>query len=371
MGNITGANSKLLAGISAWNATPTVNTNINFTSESLTFNVNRTDEGNLLAKKAALPADVTSMNTSGSVSTILRPSMIDWLMKAIMNKDGVQKDAPQAMSNPPYEHYMEYTLCNADVTGGPRHSTLELSRGGQMRKYEDVVLTNLTVTATAQDYVRADFDVTGGNETKITSMTGVAAVDEKSYKCTMARLYAGAPGTIGEDGVVTTASYGWITTCPNPNTVATDGRPLAFDVSETTVTIDPGMVETPALYCSGMFPSQPSIGQRAITINFTLPYSEDIETFYQNYYRDENAPQLSLDLVFTAPLISGGVPVQEAIDVIEITLPNVQINSYSGNVDGVDLINATIGGTAMSPRNGSGDSDNPIIVRHWESYNII
>lgn len=355
MGNITGANSKLQAGIAAWNTTPTVNTNINFTSESLTFNVNRTDEGNLLAKKAALPADVTSMNTSGSVSTILRPSMIDWLMKAIMNKGGVPGTNEDLSAS-----YTEYTLCEADVLGGPMHSVLELSRGGQMRKYEDVVLTNLTITATAQDYVRADFDVTGGRETKINSMSVVAAVDEKSYKCTMARLYA---GDVGETDLLPDV-IGAINTCPVPNEADEYGLPPAFDVSETTITIDPGMVETPALYCSGMFPSQPSIGQRAITVNFTLPYSEDIETFYQNYYRAENAPQLALDLVFTAPSTSS--PILE-VDAIEIILPYVQINSYSGNVDGVDLINATIGGTAMSPKTGT---DNPIIVRHYAGLPI-
>ena len=345
MANITGANSVLQAGISAWSGTPTVNTNINFTSESLTFNVNRTEEGNLLAKKAALPADVTSMNTSGSVSTILRPSMVDWVMQAITNAAGT------TTSGTGNETITEYKLSAADVAGGPKHSTLELSRGGQMRKYEDVVVTNLSLTATAQDYVKADIDITGGLETKINSLTSVAAVTEKSYKCTRARLYTGDAGD-------TTYTYDY-DACPAYSIV--DGLPKFFDVSETTLSIGTGIVETPALYCSGLLPAQPTIGQRDITVNFTIPYSADIEAFYQAYYRAENAPQLSLALMFSEQHLD------DEYNYLEIILPNVQINTYGGNVDSVDLINSSIGGNALSPLTGT---DDPIIIRHHQHVEV-
>lgn len=342
MANITGANSVLQAGISAWSGTPVVNTNVNFTSESLTFNVNRTEEGNLLAKKAALPADVTSMSTSGSVSTILRPSMVDWLLQAVTNAAGT------TTAGTGNETITEYKLSAADISGGPKHSTLELSRGGQMRKYEDVVITNLSLTATAQDYVKADFDITGGLESKITQLTSVSPVTEKSYKCTRARLYAGTAGD-------TTYEYDY-DACP-----ATGHGETYFDVSETTLSVDTGIVETPALYCSGLLPSQPTLGQRAITINFSIPYSAEIEQFYQDYYRAENAPLLSLALMFSEQHLD------DEYDYLEIILPNVQINTYGGNVDGTDLINSSIGGNALSPVSGT---DDPIIIRHHQHVEI-
>lgn len=346
MGNITGANSKLSAGISAWSATPTLNTNLNFTSESLTFNVNRTEEGNLIAKKAALPSDVTSESTSGSVSTILRPSMIDWLMKAVCNVAGVTS------SGEDNETITTYKLSAATVSGGPMHSTFELSRGGQMRKYEDIVVTNLSVTATAQDYVKADIDVTGGQESKIVAWsTDVPIVNEKSYKCTRARLYASTSGDITYD-----FDYD---ACPVKSVVS--GLPNYFDVAETTFAIDTGIVETPALYCSGLLPSQPTLGQRAITVNFTLPYSEDVDAFYQAYYANENAPQLSLALMFTEQ------HADDEYDYLEVIFPYVQINTYSGNVDGTGLINSSIGGNALSPISGD---DDPIIIKHHQHVTV-
>ena len=307
----TGIGSELQVGKqTAWGTPVTPDTKINMTSESVAATVEKGDEGNLLPKKTRDQADIIAINVDGSVSAILRPEFADWLFECAL---GVKTDNV-------------YTLA-APNTNLPV-STFVISRGGIVKTYPDVTITRLSLNCVAQDYVRVSFDVSGVNEIEAGG-TGAKTIQNlsftlPSYRCTSATLLYGAGGTA--EGSLT----------------------QSLCVEETNISIDNSTSEAPATYCDGFYNGRPVIGQRTVNVDFRIPYSDAVDAFRQDYLLDEEAPTVALKLVFTT---------KNTDENIEIYMPNVAINTASGNVDGQGIIESSIAGEALHL-----GSDEPITV---------
>ena len=287
----------------AWGTPATPDTLINMTSESINVTVEKGDEGNLLASKTANQRDLMSIKVGGSLSTVLRPEFADWLfgvaMGTVTGTSGAYK----------------YTLAapNSELPV----STLVLSRGGIVKTYPDVTIKSLKISAAAQDYVKVDLELAGVNE--------IAAGEEgaktiqtlsftlPSYRCTMASLLYGAGG----------ASSPTTTLC----------------VESCDITIDNGMEDSPATYCSGAYAGRPVMGLRNVTVDFSIPYSDAVDTFRKTYYLAEESPCIALKLIFTT---------SNEDENIEIYLPYVNITSAEGNVGGSGIIDSSFSGEALS-----------------------
>lgn len=301
---------------------------INMTSESLNVTVTKGDEGNLLASKTANQRDTTAISVEGGLSTVLRPEFTDWLFEAALGKAGVAHTYDESAGS------MEYILAdpNEDLPG----STLVVSRGGIIKKYTDLTVRSLTISAAAQDYVKADVDFIGVREDEATS----SAINEDSmsfslpsYRCTHARLLYGNAGN--ENMYV--ANNGW-NTCQLTGALDSEGK--ALDVESVNITIDNGIENSPATYCSGLYNGRPIKGLRSVTCEFNIPYSADLDTFKKTYYLAEDAPKVSLMLAF-----STNNPEHENITIL---LPNVSITSAGNNVGGTGIVDASFSGEALS-----------------------
>ena len=137
--NRVGTGSVCQAGLqSVWGTPVAPDTLLNMTGESIKTTVEKGDEGNLMASKTRNQADVMSIKVDGSVSVILRPEFVDWLLEAAM---GAKSDNVYTLAAP-----------NTELPV----STFLLSRGGIVKTYPDVTIKSIKIAAAAQDYVKVD-----------------------------------------------------------------------------------------------------------------------------------------------------------------------------------------------------------------------
>ncbi len=276
---------------------------INMTSESINTTVNKGDEGNLLASKTANQRDLLGITVDGSISTVLRPEFADFLFEVGMGNKSGESGA------------YSYTLANtgADLPV----STFVISRGGIVKTYPDVTIRSMSIQAAAQDYVKVDLDVVGTKEIAVGG-TGAQTIQNlsyvlPSYRCIAASLFYGAAGS--------------------------EPTSTKLCVESTTINIDNGIEDAPSTYCSGLYAGQPVKGQRTVTVDFSIPYSDAMDTFKETYYLAQSAPYVALKLEFTTT---------DEDEKIEIVLPNVCITDATNNVGGTGLIEASFSGQAIS-----------------------
>lgn len=300
-----GSGSVCQSGLqSAWGTPATPDTLINMTGETIKVTVTKGDEGNLLANKTRDQADVMSVKVDGGISTILRPEFADWVFEAVM---GGKSDNVYTLAEPNTELPL---------------STILLSRGGIAKTYPDVTIKSIKISAAAQDYVKVDIDIMGVKELSAGD-EGAKTVQSlsftlPSYRCTQATLKYAAGGT-SKTSITQTIC-----------------------VESCDITIDNGLEESPATYCSGLFSSRPVMGRRTVTVDFSIPYSDAMDTFRKTYYMDGSSPTVALLLRFTT---------SDADESIEIYIPNVSITSADGNVGGTGIIESSYSGEALSVGN--------------------
>lgn len=298
---------------------------VNMTSESIAVSVEKGDEGNLLASKTANQRDLMNISVEGSISTVLRPEFADWLFEVAL---GIKDENVYTLAAPQNDLPV---------------STIVLSRGGIVKTYPDMTVRSLSISAAAQDYVKADIDLVGVKELSA-GEAGAQTVRSlsyvlPSYRCTHARLVYGAAGTSLD-------ITNWDSCQIN-----------SFDIESCTITFDNGVENSPATYCSGLYSGRPIKGLRSVTCEFNIPYSDEMDNFKREYFLAESAPNVALMLAFTTA---------DTNENITIYLPHVNITSADNAVGGTGIIESSFSGEALSI-----GSDEPVevTVNHAASNN--
>ena len=302
------------------NSTVTDKTLINMTSEGINYTINKEAEGSLIGSKTEQSRDLMSYVVDGSVSTILKPEFADFILSQAFGIKTAGTD--------------EATYTLAESGASLPVSGIVIRRGSKetgdwnTKDYPDITISSITITAPAQQYVTCDINVMGSRElnSSFTAADGYKfnTIDDSlkftkgSYRCTSASL------VFADSGTEPTAGE----TC--------------FPVESTTITIDNGLSEAPTTYCDGFYKGQPTMGQRSVTVDFTIPYGIQAENFRKAYYTSEK--EVALKLKFTSK--------DSADEYIEVYLPKVTLTSGSGNVGGSDLIDCSFSGAALTPEGG-------------------
>ncbi|MBO4393017.1 MAG: hypothetical protein J5800_01625 [Spirochaetales bacterium] len=303
--NRVGNGSVCQAGLqSAWGTPVAPDTLLNMTGETIKTTVEKGDEGNLLGSKTRNQADVMSVKVDGGISLILRPEFIDWLLESGL---GSKNDNVYTLAAP-----------NTELPV----STVLLSRGGIVKTYPDVTIKSIKISAAAQDYVKVDIDIAGVKELNA-GETGAQTVQTlsltlPSYRCTQATLKYATGGT------------------------AKASISQTICVKECNISIDNGVEDAPATYCSGLFAGRPVPGLRSVGVDFSIPYSDAVDTLRNTYYKDPSSPTVALLLKFTT---------SDPDENVEIYIPHVCITSADGNVGGAGLIDSSFSGEALSVGN--------------------
>ena len=311
MGYKVGAGSACQVALQSAEGTTVVpDTLLNMTQEGISVSVEKGDEGNLLLSKTANQRDLLSIKVEGSVSTILRPEFADWLFEASM---GIKTGSEYTLQTPNQELPI---------------STFVMSRGGIVKTYPDVTVKSVKVSAAAQDYVKADIDIAGIKELSAGDEGAQniqnLSFSKPSYRCTQATLYWAQGGT------------------------AKESVSSVFDVESCDITIDNGCEDAPSVYSSGVYSQRPMMGRRSVSVDFSIPYSDAVDSFKRSYYTSEDSPSVALKLRFTT---------SDAEEYVEVYIPYLNITSADGNVGGEGIIDCSFSGEALSVGNAE-----PIVV---------
>lgn len=178
-------------------------------------------------------------------------------------------------------------------------------------------MKSIKLSAAAHDYVKVDIDLSGVNELSA-GEEGAKTIQNlsftlPSYRCTQATLYYGDAGS-------STFTH-------------------SLCVENCDISIDNGMEDAPVTYCTGFYAGRPVMGLRSVTVDFSIPYGDEVDTFRKTYYTNPESPSLALKLVFTT---------SDTDENIEIYMPNVNITSASGNVGGTGIIDSSFSGEVLS-----------------------
>lgn len=324
---------------------------LNMTSESINTTYNRLDEETLLASKTQTARDLGSVDISGDINTILRPSFTPLLFELALGKASATTEV--TADGAVFDEQV-YTL--ADVDADLPTSEVVLRKGTNVFRYKGMTTSQLTLECPAQDFVTADSSFVGYTEdyTKAQSVpiSGEPSyTEESSFKCTKAHL---VHSTAGSDDIAE-FSFSW-NVCPLGD---------VWDVNSSTLTFDNAIESTPATYCSGIYAAQPVHGQRAVTLQCSVPYSDSFETFRQTYYANEEASNLALLLAFCTKDTYEYNNTKYPKEQIFVIIPNVNISDASANVGGQGIVDGSFTGTALT----ISDSVEPVkvIYRKYKS----
>ena len=299
MSFIVGTGTTCQMGVeSAYGTKATMTDLVNLTSETISTTVEKADEGSLLASKTAMSRDLMSITVGGDVSFILRPEFAGHLFYAAMGG----ADSVSAVSEGD-EGFYTHTMNLCEVNDDLPTITITMDRKAAVKAYTGCTVSNLTLSCAAGDYVSGSFTVNGYKEE--TGVLGdVTSYTVPSYRCTSATF------KVNEE---------------------------VYDISSSTLTIDNALVTAPQTYSSGLYAGQPQHGLRNVTIDFDIPYSTQVETLKQTMLETEVTAEVVL--TFTS---------SDQDYKIQVTMPNVSINSVSANVSGTGLITAGVSGEALS-----------------------
>lgn len=326
---------------------------LNMTSESINTTYNRLDEETLLASKTQTARDLGSVDVSGDINTILRPSFAPLLFELALGK--VEKTSTDPTVEGAVFDEWTYTLADVDedlptseVIIKKGKKTVDNTTHDNLFRYKGMTVTNLTLECPAQDFVSANTSFVGLDEVYQwadgASAGEPVVTQESSFKCTQAKLINAAAGSDDLDNF----SWSW-DTCPAGE---------VYDVNSSTLTFDNGVESTPATYCSGLYAAQPVHGQRSVTIQCSVPYSNSFETFRQTYYANEEAANLALmvafctkdtyDYTYTPSGSEESVTVKRPKEQVFVIIPYVNITDMSANVGGQGIVDGSFTGEALS-----------------------
>lgn len=270
---------------------------VDLTSENIKVSVEKGDQGSLLASKTPMSRDLLGVTVEGSVSFILRPEMAGLLFHLAL---GGADRCTQVAETDKYTH--EFNLCDANEDL-PSFSMI-INRKAAVKLYAGCTISTLSLDCAAGDYVKGSIDIKGTKEEAGHQNHLLEGFTIPSYRCTSATF------TVAEE---------------------------TFDISSASLKLDNSLEEAPKTYSSGLYKGRPQHGRRSATISFEIPYSEEIETFKENYLVSEATA--AIELVFTS---------SDKDYSVSVAMPHVSVTGIDANVGGTGILTASISGEALS-----------------------
>ena len=318
-------------------ALDTHNSTIDLTSESLSETYNYQSPESLLASKTVSSRDLQNITIEGSISALMRPESIDWMLEASLGKKSTF-EATEGL----VEGHPGFML--AEVNADPPKSEIDIMRGTVGKVYKGLVARSVTMNFPAQEYATIDIDFVGNEAVTDTSQISVANFTKPAFRVNHSKLVF---ATRDSSKDVDTQEQEMLVKC-----LADACGEGYFDAENFNISIDNGVESAPATFCTGLFAGDAIMGKRSVTCDFTLPYSSDVENFRKQFYavNTEGAP----DFMLAFACVNG----DEAISVF---IPFAHVTSIPVNVGGEGLIETTISIEALSKV-----GEEPILIRHMK-----
>ena len=316
-------------------ASASLNSTIDLTSESLSETYNYQSPESLLASKTASSRDLQNITIEGSISALMRPESIDWMLEASLGKKG-DFEATEGLA----EAHPGFMLASVN-TDLPK-SEIDIMRGTVGKVYKGLVARSVTMNFPAQEYATIDIDFVGNEAVTDTSQISVANFTKPAFRVNHSKLVFATRDSVK---TVDEQEQEMLLKC-----LADACGEGYFDAENFNISIDNGVESAPATFCTGLFAGDAIMGKRSVTCDFTLPYSSDVENFRKQFYavNTEGAPDFMLAFVC-----------RNGNEAISVFIPSAHVTSIPVNVGGEGIIETTISIEALSKV-----GEEPILIRH-------
>lgn len=313
------------------------NSTIDLTSESLSETYNYQSPESLLASKTASSRDLQNITIEGSISALMRPESIDWMLEASLGKKGNFEAAEGLV-----EEHPGFML--AEVNADLPKSEIDIMRGTVGKVYKGLVARSVTMNFPAQEYATIDIDFVGNEAVTDTSHVSAPNFTKPAFRVNHSKLVF---ATRDSNKTVDEQEQEMLLKCLED--ACGEGY---FDAENFNISIDNGVESAPATFCTGLFAGDAIMGKRSVTCDFTLPYSSDVENFRKQFYavNTEGAP----DFMLAFACVNG----DEALSVF---IPSAHVTSIPVNVGGEGIIETTISIEALDKI-----GEEPILIRHMK-----
>lgn len=313
------------------------NSTIDLTSESLSETYNYQSPESLLASKTASSRDLQNITIEGSISALMRPESIDWMLEASLGKKGDFEATEGLVAAHP-------GFMLASVNTDLPKSEIGIMRGTVGKVYKGLVARSVTMNFPAQEYATIDIDFVGNEAVTDTNQISAANFTKPAFRVNHSKLVF---ATRDSSKTVDEQEQEMLQKC-----LADACGEGYFDAENFNISIDNGVESAPATFCTGLFAGDAIMGKRSVTCDFTLPYSSDVENFRKQFYavNTEGAPDFMLAFVC-----------KNGNEAISVFIPSAHVTSIPVNVGGEGIIETTISIEALSKI-----GEEPILIRHMK-----
>lgn len=317
-------------------ALATHNSTIDLTSESLSETYNYQSPESLLASKTVSSRDLQNITIEGSISALMRPESIDWMLEASLGKKGDFEPSEGLV-----EAHPGFML--AEVNADLPKSEIDIMRGTVGKVYKGLVARSVTMNFPAQEYATIDIDFVGNEAVTDTAHVSAPNFTKPAFRVNHSKLVFAARDSLKN---VDEQEQEMLLKC-----LADACGEGYFDAENFSVSIDNGVESAPATFCTGLFAGDAIMGKRSVTCDFTLPYSSDVENFRKQFYAvNEGAPDFMLAFVC-----------RNGNEALSVFIPSAHVTSIPVNVGGEGLIETTISIEALDKI-----GEEPILIRHMK-----
>ncbi|MCQ2052957.1 MAG: phage tail tube protein [archaeon] len=258
-------------------------------SESLKAVYNKIDEGLATGGRGMGLKATMGIGVNGSESTLFRADM-GYLIAGVLGVESA--DASGDKTN------HTFTAIESSESAHLPSWTMYVDRKVGKFKYTGCKINALTLSASAGDYLKCDFDVVGKEEIDNATLGDLTPSTLKAFKFAQAKMYK-----IVDDVETTIADVDSISLAINNNCDAQ---------TQTTDT--------------GDFYKEPEVGVRDIQLTASVIYSAGTEEFRKAFYKSDDTCGVKVEFV------------GDDGNKLTITLPCVQMADADANMGGLDTL---------------------------------
>lgn len=314
MGMITGKGTSFLIGKeSAWGVPVAPTVKLNYVSESLQYNIDRTEEETLLGGKTSRALDIMKKSVSGAFDLIAKPKNVGLVIGATLGEE----IAVETVSTGVYKHV--FKPVEASANNDLVSLTAIVNRIVAKKAYSGLKVASISFNCAAGDYMKLTVNVEGKNE------TNGATLYTEELEVPELKAFRFAGGSCSFDNV----EFG--------------------DVTSVSIEYNNNLDDGEQTLGSGYFGTEKNPQSRDITISIETFYNAASETVRSNKYLTENKCAVKLNFI-SPDEVTTGVNYSMGFN-----LPLVAINECNPNVIDSGKLKLTIGGKALE------DADNEAI----------
>lgn len=271
-------------------------------SESLKPVYNKIDEGLATGGRGAGLKATMGIGVEGALSTLMRGDMGYILAGALGVESVAGTDDGEGGIIAPYTH--TYTAIASDEDEHLPAFTVKVDRKVDQFAYTGCKINSLTLSASAGDYLKADINLVGRDETTGATMQTLSPSSLKAFKFAQGKMY----------------------------TVTSGVRTEIADVDNVSVEINNNLDYQTQTTSTGDHYAQAEVGTREINVTAEAIYSTDAESIRNTYYKSDATVGIDLEFI-SDEMASGTTPYK-----LTISLPCCQLSDADANMGGLDTL---------------------------------